>query len=62
MGYDDDILTLDEAAALVRMHPDTLRKSNAPRIQRRQRGHIRFERGPLLAWFRGERTALRRVA
>jgi hypothetical protein len=58
----DDILTLAEAAALVRMHPDTLRKSDAPRIQRGERGRLKFERAALLAWLRGERAPLRRVA
>lgn len=44
------ILTLDEAAALVRVSPRWLQRSRCPRI--RVGGFTRYDRVELLAWFR----------
>jgi hypothetical protein len=48
---DDPILTLTEAAQLLRMHPETLRRSQCPRIRNGRR--ITFDREIVLAWHRG---------
>lgn len=46
---DTPILTLDEAAALLKVKPEWLRRSRCPRIRR---GNIvRYDRDELLAWF-----------
>ena len=46
----DPILTLDEAAALLRVSPRWLQRSHAPRI--RAGGTVRYDRDAVLAWFR----------
>jgi hypothetical protein len=47
----DPILSLDEAAALLRVSPRWLQRSRCPRI--RAGGTVRYDREALLAWFRG---------
>lgn len=44
------ILTLEEAAALLRVTPRWLQRSLCPRI--RAVGKVRFDRDVILAWFR----------
>lgn len=47
---DAPILSLDEAAALLRVTPRWLQRSHCPRI--RVVGKVRFDRDVILAWFR----------
>lgn len=49
-----EIMALDEAAAFLRMHPQTLRRSQCPRSK--LGGRIVFERDILLAWVRAHRS------
>jgi hypothetical protein len=46
----DPILTLEEAAALLRVSPRWLQRSTCPRI--RAGGTVRYDREVVLAWFR----------
>lgn len=46
----DPILTLDEAAELLRVSPRWLQRSACPRI--RAGGTVRYDREVVLAWFR----------
>jgi hypothetical protein len=48
---DAPILTLTEAAALLRVSPRWLQRSLCPRI--RVEGTVRYDRDTVLAWFRG---------
>lgn len=50
----DPILTLDEAAALLRVSPEWLRKSTCPRL--RVGGVVRWDREAIVAWFRAHST------
>jgi predicted DNA-binding transcriptional regulator AlpA len=43
-----EVLTLEEAGALVRMHPQTLRRSTCPRSK--IGGRLRFLRSVVLQW------------
>lgn len=43
-----EVLTLEEAAELVRFHPQTLRRSTCPRSK--VGGRLRFLRGVVLDW------------
>ncbi len=47
---DAPILTLDEAAALLRVSPDWLQRSSCPRIRRG--GVVRYDRDVCLQWMR----------
>ncbi len=47
---DAPILTLDEAADVLRVKPNWLRRSRCPRI--RVGNVVRYERDAVLAWFR----------
>ena len=47
---DTPILTLEEAADLLRVTPRWLRRSHCPRI--RAGGKVRYDRDVVLAWFR----------
>lgn len=49
-----DVMTLEEAAAYVRLHPQTLRRSTCPRSK--IGGRLLFERAVLLAWIAAHRT------
>jgi len=44
------ILTLDEAAALLKVTPRWLKRSHCPRI--RAGGKVRYDRDIILSWFR----------
>jgi hypothetical protein len=46
----DPILTVDEAAQLLRVSPRWLQRSPCPRI--RAGGTVRYDREVVLAWFR----------
>ena len=48
---DSPILTLEQAAALLTVTPDWLRRSRCPRI-RHGRNLVRYDREATLAWFR----------
>ena len=48
------ILTLDEAAQLLRVSPDWLRKSTCPRC--RVGGVVRYDRDAVVAWMRAHST------
>lgn len=50
----DDILDLPEAAAFVKLHPQTLRKSTCPRSK--IGGKLLFERHILLEWVAAHRS------
>jgi hypothetical protein len=50
----DDILDLAAAAAFVKLHPQTLRKSTCPRSK--IGGRLLFERHILLAWVASHRS------
>lgn len=50
MTTDAPILTLEEAAALLRVTPRWLQRSPCPRI--RAGGKVRYDRATVLAWFR----------
>lgn len=47
---DSPILTLDEAALLLKVTPRWLKRSHCPRI--RAGGKVRYDRDAILAWFR----------
>lgn len=47
---DAPILTLEEAASLLRVSPRWLQRSHCPRI--RAGGKVRFDRAVILEWFR----------
>ncbi len=49
-----DVLTLDEAAELLRLHPQTVRRSTCPRSK--IAGKLRFERAVVLAWVAAHRS------
>jgi predicted DNA-binding transcriptional regulator AlpA len=51
---DAPILTLEEAAALLRVSPDWLRKSTCPRL--RVGGVVRWDREAIVAWMRAHST------
>jgi hypothetical protein len=48
------ILTLEEAAALLRVTPEWLRKSRCPRCK--VGGVVRYDRDACLGWMRGHLT------
>lgn len=50
----DRLLTIAEAAAIIRIHPITLRKSDCPRMKIGAR--VLFERPAVLAWARTKYT------
>lgn len=52
---DTPILTLDEAAALIKMTPRWLQRSTCPRI--RVGKYARFDRDVVLDWFRAQHDA-----
>ena len=52
------ILTLDEAAALLRVTPDWLQRSTCPRL--RVGGKVRWDRDMCIAWFRAHSTVAMR--
>jgi hypothetical protein len=49
-----EVMTLEEAAAFVRLHPQTLRRSTCPRSK--IGGRLLFERAQLLAWVAAHRS------
>jgi hypothetical protein len=49
---DAPILTLNEAAELLRVKPNWLQRSHCPRI--RVGGTVRYDRDATLAWFRAQ--------
>jgi hypothetical protein len=51
---DSPILTLDEAAALLKVTPDWLQRSACPRARRRRR--VRWDRDTCLDWMRSHIT------
>jgi hypothetical protein len=50
----DAIMTLDEAAAFCKLHPQTLRRSQCPRSK--LGGRILFERAVILQWVAAHRS------
>jgi hypothetical protein len=49
-----DVMSLEEAAAFVRLHPQTLRRSTCPRSK--IGGRLLFERAVVLAWVAAHRS------
>jgi hypothetical protein len=54
------IITLEEAAALLLVRPNWLRRSHCPRI--RMGNIVRYDRDAVIAWFRAHSTANGRAA
>lgn len=52
---DSPVMTLEEAADMVRVSPDWLRKSDCPRSQPSP-GVVRYLRDDVLAWLRAHST------
>lgn len=48
------VMTLEEAAAALRLHPQTLRRSTCPRSKLGNK--LRFERDVVLAWVAAHRS------
>lgn len=49
------ILTLEEAAELLRVRPQWLQRSDCPRL--RIGGHVRYDREQVIQWARNHSTA-----